>query len=513
MTCLAGVRGRHELGPGRLRRSPVCADVPGLEWPSMAGTGGDETSLRAGFRLAEWLVQPDLNRLTRGERSVQLEPRLMDVLVFLARRPGEVISKDELIEGVWKLKFISEWAITRAIAKLRRALGDDVHEPRFIATISKRGYRLVAPVGRLQAETRPPMAAVPTPPLAAGPAAATRPFAVGQWVRAERFYGRTAQLTEILHGNRDSLWVLGTRCVGKTSLLRQLEYLTANSTEPGYFPLFWDLQGAEDVQGLTRHLCDAVVEAAPRFSSAGLDAAALAGDDLFASLADLRRALAAQGLKLLLLCDEAEELIRLHETSPALIRKLRRTLHSQEGMRTVLAAGSRLWALAMPSGDTSPFLHGFTPPVYLGPLTDDEATMLIRQSQLAAEARPALGVDAVERIRTSCGNHPYLVQLLGSRLQASGNLEAAIEEVAGEEAVSTLFAVDVALLDDDQRQILSELAGRPARGDDAGGRVGAARPGSLQQLERLGLIRRLGNDRYDIPNAFLLRWLRWRADS
>ena len=95
------------------------------------------------FRLAEWLVQPDLNRLTRGEATVQVEPKLMDVLVYLAERPGEVVSKIDITDGVWSEVFITESVITRAIAGLRRALEDDAREPRFIETISKRGYRLM----------------------------------------------------------------------------------------------------------------------------------------------------------------------------------------------------------------------------------------------------------------------------------------------------------------------------------------------------------------------------------
>ncbi|MGB6361252.1 MAG: hypothetical protein WBG64_01150, partial [Thermoanaerobaculia bacterium] len=66
------------------------------------------------------------------------------------------------------------------------------------------------------------------------------PYVVGQWVRGNRFYGRAAQLAEILEGPRDSFWLLGTRRVGKTSLLKQLEQLAVESPERGYLPLFWD---------------------------------------------------------------------------------------------------------------------------------------------------------------------------------------------------------------------------------------------------------------------------------
>jgi Tol biopolymer transport system component len=70
----------------------------------------------------------------------------MDLLVCLAGRPGEVLSKDELLEEVWEGAFVTESNLTRAVAELRHALGDDASNPRYIETIAKRGYRLVAAV-------------------------------------------------------------------------------------------------------------------------------------------------------------------------------------------------------------------------------------------------------------------------------------------------------------------------------------------------------------------------------
>lgn len=98
------------------------------------------------FRLADWQVLPRLNLLVREGSEVRLEPRVMDLLVYLARRAGEVVSKDEIVDAVWQGQFISDSALTRAVADLRKSLGDDARRPRFLATITKRGYRLVAPV-------------------------------------------------------------------------------------------------------------------------------------------------------------------------------------------------------------------------------------------------------------------------------------------------------------------------------------------------------------------------------
>jgi TolB-like protein/Tfp pilus assembly protein PilF len=70
----------------------------------------------------------------------------MSVLVYLTGRSGEVVGKDELLREVWGGAFVEDVAVARSISELRRALGDDAAKPRFIETIPKRGYRLIAPV-------------------------------------------------------------------------------------------------------------------------------------------------------------------------------------------------------------------------------------------------------------------------------------------------------------------------------------------------------------------------------
>ncbi len=68
----------------------------------------------------------------------------MDVLVHLAANPDRVVSKEELLTVVWDGAFVEEGALAQAIHSLRKALGDDARQPRFIQTVPKRGYRLVA---------------------------------------------------------------------------------------------------------------------------------------------------------------------------------------------------------------------------------------------------------------------------------------------------------------------------------------------------------------------------------
>jgi Tol biopolymer transport system component/DNA-binding winged helix-turn-helix (wHTH) protein len=97
------------------------------------------------FMLQEWLVQPELNRISRNGVTHQVEPRIMQVLVHLARRAGRVVSRNELLETIWPETVVCEDALTRAVYDLRQLLEDDSRSPRYIETIRKGGYRLLVP--------------------------------------------------------------------------------------------------------------------------------------------------------------------------------------------------------------------------------------------------------------------------------------------------------------------------------------------------------------------------------
>jgi TolB-like protein/DNA-binding winged helix-turn-helix (wHTH) protein len=98
------------------------------------------------FRLGSWLVQPDLNSISCNGTCVQLEPKVMSVLVCLAEHPGEVVSKEKVLKAVWAETFVAEGVLTRSIFELRRVFEDEAKEPKVIQTIPKRGYRLLLPV-------------------------------------------------------------------------------------------------------------------------------------------------------------------------------------------------------------------------------------------------------------------------------------------------------------------------------------------------------------------------------
>jgi len=336
------------------------------------------------------------------------------------------------------------------------------------------------------------------------------PYVVGQWVRGERFYGRNALIDEILNGPRNSLWVLGTRRIGKTSLLKQLEHLTS-SDGSDYVPIFWDFQGADSPEELRLTFFDALLDAEDRLEAIGIEVSRLEDEDLFTSMAKLRRKLRIEGRSLLLLCDEVEELLNLHRQDPALLRKLRRAMQSQDGVRSVLTSSIRLCELAEERGDTSPFLHGFSPPLYISGLSTDEAMALVRQDGSPSETRPEIeSGDAVE-ICHRCDQHPYLIQLVCKRFLETGDLEEACRQVVSDRMINYFFSVDFDMLSTTEKAVLRLIATQGTATDESIHAVmkgdTADRDDALQRLENLGFIGRDEGRNYVLPSYFLMRWL------
>ena len=123
-----------------------------LEFPRGAEAPVDSGLPAADFRLAGHLVQTRLNRIETADETLQVEPKVMQVLVCLAENAGEVISRETLIDRVWEGAFVSDDVLTRCIGELRKIFQDDPAAPRIIETIRKGGYRLIGPVEPVEAE-------------------------------------------------------------------------------------------------------------------------------------------------------------------------------------------------------------------------------------------------------------------------------------------------------------------------------------------------------------------------
>ena len=98
------------------------------------------------YEFEPFVLDASSRLLLKDGVTVRLTPKAFDTLFLLVRRAQQVIEKDQLLKEVWPDTFVEEGSLSRNIHELRKSLGDDSAEPRYIETIPKRGYRFVAPV-------------------------------------------------------------------------------------------------------------------------------------------------------------------------------------------------------------------------------------------------------------------------------------------------------------------------------------------------------------------------------
>jgi DNA-binding winged helix-turn-helix (wHTH) protein len=176
--------------PGTAARLPlesgtVTDDLPKVSWKHARP-----------FRLGDFEVLPASGELV-GRRGIQrVRPLLMDIVLRLSAQPGEVVRRETLLEDVWPRRMVNDEVLSRAIAELRTALGDDARDARYIETLPKIGYRLLASVG----EPTPAVATSAAVP-AALPAKPKRAQDAGHRDGARRCHGRLAWLA--LERSRD----------------------------------------------------------------------------------------------------------------------------------------------------------------------------------------------------------------------------------------------------------------------------------------------------------------------
>ena len=242
------------------------------------------------------------------------------------------------------------------------------------------------------------------------------PYITGAYVTGSNHYGRGHLLDYLLRSEGRAYWVVGTRRIGKTSLLRQLELLAAAGDR--YVPLFWDMQGCASFTCMGGYLGDAVRDHLERFEPLGVTDAMLDQEDPLALLSTLRRLVRRAGRELLLLGDETEALIGAARDEPEAMQRFHRQLTGGAGLRVIFASTRQIYRMhdVCREWTTSPFLSGFDMSQTLGSLEPEAAEALILQTQAPEDSQVHAAAEIVEAITRATNDHPFLLQILCSRL-------------------------------------------------------------------------------------------------
>jgi DNA-binding winged helix-turn-helix (wHTH) protein len=163
------------------------------------------------IRFDEFELDETNASLLRNGKNVALAPTPFSLLCALARQPGTLLTKDALLDEVWGHQFVSESVLKTAISDLRTALGDNPRAPRFIETVSRRGYRFIAVPG---AASAPPPMPMPTLDAPSGPD--EPPLFIG---RSDAVARLRRAWTRACDGQRAVVWVAGEPGIGKTRLI------------------------------------------------------------------------------------------------------------------------------------------------------------------------------------------------------------------------------------------------------------------------------------------------------
>ena len=98
------------------------------------------------YGFEDYVLDPERRELTRGSEAISVGPQVFDLLLYLVQNREHVVSKDELLDGVWEGRIVSESTLTSHINGARKAIGDSGQEQRLIRTIARKGFRFVGKV-------------------------------------------------------------------------------------------------------------------------------------------------------------------------------------------------------------------------------------------------------------------------------------------------------------------------------------------------------------------------------
>jgi len=335
------------------------------------------------------------------------------------------------------------------------------------------------------------------------------PYRPGRYVTGPQFYGRQDILHTLEHADYRGAYIIGTRQMGKTSLLREMErQLLAFYVDVSYM--------GHDLSRWAKHLQRSVDRKRPTYDWLP-DATATVAADFFDLLEQVAHAAGDNNQKVWLLLDEAEDLMSMEEAQPGFLVRLRGATEMLPVLRLTLAGYRSLLELreAIPPHYLSPLLGGFISFV-LPPLSAAEATALICQEKMS----PSIQVEeaVVKQILAEADGHPFLLQRLCNALWKEGMLQPPDETILHRISADAenVFPADFELLSDVEQQVLLGLSQQK---EATFAEIETILTGksyhfskSLQDLVDLGFLSRTSIG-YAISSRVLVGWLASRKDS
>ncbi|HYI12771.1 MAG TPA: AAA family ATPase [Thermoanaerobaculia bacterium] len=179
-------------------------------------------------------LAPGVDLLYSGSEVVPLEPRAVRVLRYLVEHDDRVLSKEELLEEVWSGVFTTDGVLKKAVSQIRRTLGDDAEQSRFITTYHGRGYRFIAPVTRV---------GIAVPKIVTAPADLVPNYDQLAARDAELLTLR-AEFRSALEGTPRPVAIVGEAGIGKTQLVRHFRRWAVGQGAISLYGRFFDYRGA-----------------------------------------------------------------------------------------------------------------------------------------------------------------------------------------------------------------------------------------------------------------------------
>ncbi len=204
------------------------------------------------IQFGAFRIPPDVDLLYRkeqtGEEVVPLEPRAIQVLRYLASQHGRIVTKDELLEKVWVDVFTTDAVLKKAISQVRRALGDDAEEARYIRTWHARGYEFIALVTlseTLKEDVKPLAPLLAKPPVSAPLPNAVDPDYDQLIGRAGEFAALCVAFRLTLKKQGQPVVVTGDSGSGKTQLARSFRRWANTQGAQCLYARFFDYRGSQ----------------------------------------------------------------------------------------------------------------------------------------------------------------------------------------------------------------------------------------------------------------------------